>query len=130
MTGAVRTFELKDVLVFETHPAVRAGLVRRLESEEGLVVIQSFSDVDKFVEAIERLTPAVAVVGMFGPFGSKAANRAAEVGSDTKVVAVVPYVVPDEVADLDPSVVIVEDGPRGHHLADLVMGRSQEPHIS
>ena len=124
MAPPTRPFRLRDVIVFESHPSVRAALVRRLESEEGLVVIQAFAEPDAFAAAVERFTPAFAVVGMFGPFGSHAANRAVERATRTHVVAVVPYNEPLGSTGLDDRVTVVEDGPRGHHLADLVMGRN------
>ena len=124
VTSEGSAITMRDVIVFETHPSVRAGLVRRLEAENGLVVIQSFSDPERFATAVQTLTPAFAIVGMFGPFGAHAANRAVEVATRTRVLAVVPYLAPDEAQGLDPRVTVVEDGPRGHRLADLVTGRS------
>ena len=122
VTSEGSAIAMKDVLVFETHPAVRAGLVRRLEAENGLVVIQAFSDPERFAAAVQSLTPAFAIVGMFGPFGSNAANRAVAVATCTKVLAVTPYLAPEAVQGLDPRVIVVEDGPRGHRLAELVTG--------
>lgn len=116
---------LQSVVVFETHPGVRAGLVRRLEAEPGVVVIQALSDPGLFDEAVELFSPAFAVVGMFGPYGSHAANRAAGKGTRTKVLAVVPAGFSDRASDLDEHVIVVEDTPRGDSVARLVAEAKQ-----
>ncbi|HET7482097.1 MAG TPA: hypothetical protein VFK89_04480 [Actinomycetota bacterium] len=117
---------MRDAIVFETHPAVRSGLERRLDAEPDVMVLDTFCDVDLFVEAVRRLEPAVAVVGLFGPHGVEAANGAALVAKPgTSVIAVVPYLWPETARRLGRGVTLVQDGPRGHRLAAEV--RSPRP---
>lgn len=122
MADPPTTHEMRDVVVFETHPAVCAALVRRFEAEPGVAVIQTFVEPDRFADAVEHLTPAFAVVGTFGPYGSHAANRAVDRSHRTRVVAVVPDVSIDQVGDMDDRVTIVEDGPHGDLTAKLITG--------
>ena len=78
------------VAIYERHPAVLEGLLRRLEGEDGLDVVGGFDDLHSFETGLANLTPDVAIVSAFGGGAIPAANLAAHASAGTKLLALVP----------------------------------------
>ena len=115
---------MTTVMVFEAHPAVRAGIVRRLESEERITVLAAHSEPFAFAVDIARFNPDIAVVGTFGSDGIMAARAAATSATATKVVVLDSGLWTDGLRDLPAGVTVVADGPRGDALAAVVRNRA------
>ena len=108
------------VIVYESHPAVLAGLRRRLEAEPELEVIGAYGDLFSFQASLTAHLPDIAVISGFGGGAIQAANLAHRTGTSTRLVALVPGTRRHERMGYPPSVEFVSDGPRGDLLVKRV----------
>lgn len=115
---------MTTVMVFEAHPAVRAGIVRRLESEERITVLAAHSEPFAFAVDIARFNPDIAVVGTFGSDGVAAARAATTSATSTQLVVLDSGLWTNELDDLPAGVTVVADGPRGDALAAVIRNRA------
>ena len=117
---------MTTVAIYESHPAVLAGLRRRLEAEADLDVVGAYGDLFRFETAVATHRPDIVVVSGFGGGAIQAANLAARVDRGMKMLALVPGTRRNERLGFPPTVEFVADGPRGDLLVKRVLrlGRS------
>ena len=119
---------MTSVAIYERHPAVLEGLLRRLEHEEGLDVVGSFGDLHSFEAALKTLAPDVAVVSAFGGGAIPAANLAAHTARTTKLLALVSGTRRHERLGYPSTAEFVTDGPRGDLLVKRLLRLGRRAH--
>lgn len=110
---------MTSVVIYESHPAVLAGLQRRLEGEAAFDIRGAFGDPALFAQAVKSGTPDVAVIGAFGPGAIAAANRVSRSSPLSRIVVLAPGLRRHERMGYPPGVEFISDGPRG----DVVVQR-------
>jgi DNA-binding NarL/FixJ family response regulator len=109
------------VAIYERHPAVLEGLLRRLEGEDGLDVVGGFDDLHSFETGLTALTPDVAIVSAFGGGAIPAANLAAHAAAGTKLLALVTGTRRHERLGYPTDTEFIIDGPRGDLLVKRLL---------
>ena len=118
---------MATVVIYESHPAVLAGLRRRLEAEPELAVVGAYSDASLFAAACRMSAPDIAVVSGFGPGAPDAAKLVRRRSHAARLIALLPGLRPDEHLDYPSSFQLVSDGPRGDVLVSLLKGAAAAP---
>ncbi len=117
---------MMKVAIYERHPSVLEGLLRRLEHEPALRIVGGHVDLFSFATGLKADTPDVAVVSAFGGGAIPAANLAAQVSATTRLVALVPGTRRNERLGYPPEAEFLVDGPRGDLLVQRLLGIDKE----
>ncbi len=89
------------IAIADDHPVVRKGLVQFFDEEEGLDVVAQCADGDELVQALERVSPDVAVVDLRMPncSGLDALRWIRDRSLATRVVILAGNITDDEVVE-------------------------------